>query len=552
MGPMSFRLFLVTVAGCKSLETPAVHIEPEQPTSEDDLVALPAPGPDELWSWEWTRNGEIEPSVRGDRVPAALTARGEVWAVTARSHAGGRVSDRGTDEVSIANSPPRLEVRLSPEPIQSGVELTALVTASDPDDDPITLSYSWTRDGLTFPQDVPTVPASEVLGGQLWSVRVTASDGLGETTATAEGTSQSTEPRVTSARIEPSEPDETSELAVVWDGLDLDGDPIEVRVEWEVDGVPVQQGATLDSAFFSRDDEVRAWLTPSDGHSEGARFPTSIVIVRNTPPSATQARVAPDPLTEGLIASCGLEDAVDLDGDPVTAVVRWYVGGTWVSSDEVLTGLAFSEGDLVACEATPTDGTDEGVTVYSNLVEVVNSPPQVGVVTLDPAVPTAAGPVTAQLDGVYDPDVDDEVEVLGRWYVDGTLVQEGLSLDGLVRGQEIYVEMVADDGEDFSAISQSAVVVVANAPPTVVSAEMSPATPTADDEVTAEVLGVDADSDPVTFEIEWFVDDVSVFVGTPLPAGLAQPGDRLRFVATPSDPSGPGVPASSPEVVVGS
>jgi hypothetical protein len=548
---MSFRLFLVTAAGCNALQTPAVHIEPEQPTSTDDLVVLPAPGPDELWSWEWTRNGEIEPSVRGDRVPASLTHRGEVWAVTVRSHAGGRVSDRGTDEVSIANSPPQLEVHLSPEPIQSGTELRAVVIASDPDDDPISLSYSWTRDGLTFPQDVPTVPGSEVLGGQLWSVQVTASDGTDEVTALAEGTSQSSAPRVTSAHIEPSEPDENAELSVIWDGLDFDGDPIEVTIEWEVDGVPVQQGPVLDNAFFGRDDEVRAWLTPSDGHSEGVRFPTPIVIVHNTPPSAVQARVAPDPLTEGLIADCGLEDAVDLDGDPVTANVRWYVGGTWVSSDPVLTGLHFSKGDLVACEAVPTDGADEGIVVYSNLVEVVNSPPEVGVVTLDPAVPTAAGPVTALLDGVYDPDPADEPLVLARWYVDGVLVSEDLSLDGLVRGQEVYAEMVADDGEDYSAISQSLPVIVGNALPTVVRAALIPAQPTASDEVTADVLGVDADLDPITFEIEWFVEDASVFVGTPLPGGLAQPGERLRFTVTPSDPDGPGVPASSPEVVVG-
>jgi hypothetical protein len=94
-------------------------------------------------------------------------------------------------------------------------------------------------------------------------------------------------------------------------------------------------------------------------------------------------------------------------------------------------------------------------------------------------------------------------------------------------------------------------VIVGNALPTVVRAALIPAQPTASDEVTADVLGVDADLDPITFEIEWFVEDASVFVGTPLPGGLAQPGERLRFTVTPSDPDGPGVPASSPEVVVG-
>lgn len=549
---MPHRLLVaLALPACRAPEQPAIHIDPVEPTSNEDLLALPAPPTGALWSWEWTRNGTLVPEVPGDRVPAELTSKGDLWAVSVQSHIGARVSEEGKAEVFIDNSPPLLSVRLSPDPIVSGTELQALATALDPDEDPVSLLYVWTRNGSSFPQNVSTVPASEIHGGDDWLVTVTADDGEDSTTTSAEGVANNAPPRITDARIEPTDIDETSVLQVVWDAADPDGDAVDVTIQWEVDGVFVETADSLDGTFFDRDDQVRARVIPRDGASEGEPYETAISIVQNTAPSATGVIITPSVITEGTIAACSLEDPYDLDGDLVTTEVRWYNGGTLISIEPVLSGISFSKGDVIGCEAAPTDGDKQGPSMFSDFVDIDNSIPSVGIVTLDPAIPTAAGPVDAIIGGVYDPDPVDTPTASVRWFVDGIEVAEALSIDGLVRGQLVYAEAVADDGEDLSSVVQSAEVVVGNALPIVWRAAMIPALPTSSDEVSADTSTADADLDGVTLSIEWFADDVSIFVGDPLPAGLVSEGDHLFYIATPSDLYGPGIPSSSPEVIVG-
>ncbi|MEQ1508661.1 MAG: hypothetical protein ABMB14_40915, partial [Myxococcota bacterium] len=59
-------------SGCGDVARPRVSIAPAEPGTDDDLVAVPPPGLDELYDWTWSRDGRVVPELRGDRVPAAL------------------------------------------------------------------------------------------------------------------------------------------------------------------------------------------------------------------------------------------------------------------------------------------------------------------------------------------------------------------------------------------------------------------------------------------------------------------------------------------------
>lgn len=542
--------WVVWVAGCSALDLSPVAIEPADPTSVQDLVAVPAPPEGEVWTWSWTRDGAPVPEVAGDRVPAALTTRGDVWEVTVVRHDGARDSKPETAEVTVGNTAPTVSVRLTPDPPATDAPLTAVVAAEDADADPIALSYRWTVDGAPSPADGPTLPAGEVRGGQTWEVTVTASDGEAESTAVAAAVAGNTGPRMVLARIEPAVPTDGDVLSVVWEAFDADGDPVDVRISWEVDGVAVSEGDTLASTFFERGDRVQARVEPYDGKVAGATLPTGEVVVANGTPSATGAVVVPAVLSEAVVASCALVGAVDPDGDPVALAVRWYIDGTFVSTAETLTGATFGKGDQVSCEATPSDGSSSGLPVLSGPALVVNTAPVIGTVHLVPEVPTAGGEVVAVPDGISDSD-GDEVVTQTRWFVDGVLVGTAPSWSGLVRGQTVQAVMDAYDGDDPALPVQSLQAVVGNALPVVERAAMIPAFPTSGEPVVADVSIVDPDGDPVSFAVAWTVNGVEVAVGEVLPAGVAEEGDLLGYVVTPSDATDAGLPFATPEVVVG-
>ncbi|MBN2360096.1 MAG: VCBS repeat-containing protein, partial [Deltaproteobacteria bacterium] len=102
----------VTVGGMPPGE-PQVRIVPKAPLTEHDLLALvpelPADPDGDPVKVEvsWLRNGQPA-AIRGLRVPAAETKRGEVWTAVAVAGDGALTSAPGRAEVTIGNTPPRL------------------------------------------------------------------------------------------------------------------------------------------------------------------------------------------------------------------------------------------------------------------------------------------------------------------------------------------------------------------------------------------------------------------------------------------------------------
>ena len=80
------------------------------------------------------------------------------------------------------NTPPGTPtVSLSPDPALTTDNLQAAVSIdSDPDGDPLTYSYEWFENGVLSSYITSSVPSAATNKGELWTVRVVASDGYAE------------------------------------------------------------------------------------------------------------------------------------------------------------------------------------------------------------------------------------------------------------------------------------------------------------------------------------------------------------------------------------
>ena len=77
------------------------------------------------------------------------------------------------------NIPPQVSLSL-PHSIDSSTDLVANISTSDADDDPVTVSIQWLRNGFREGSldNLQMVPASMIGPGQIWTCKVVASDGI--------------------------------------------------------------------------------------------------------------------------------------------------------------------------------------------------------------------------------------------------------------------------------------------------------------------------------------------------------------------------------------
>ncbi|HJN78054.1 MAG TPA: hypothetical protein QGF58_29340, partial [Myxococcota bacterium] len=199
---------------------PAVSLElPSEAFSSEDLVAVATvedPDNDDLdLSWEWTVDGAPS-SVVGASVDADQTQRGEVWTVSLTA-SDGEADDTATATVSVVNAPPEVtELTLSPEEPRTGDGLEATLATIDADGDPVTVTWSWTLDGVVLEDEEGDTLEGDYTKGQAVAVHALPTDGEDEgDLATAEVVIANTPPTVAAANLDPNDVYETSTVSCV-------------------------------------------------------------------------------------------------------------------------------------------------------------------------------------------------------------------------------------------------------------------------------------------------------------------------------------------------
>ena len=204
------------------------------------------------------------------------------------------LSPLGEVTVIPLNAPPAvISATIAPTSPDTDDVLTATVVAQDPDGDPLTYSYQWTKGGADIPGATGATLALGVSGngdhGDAIAVRVTASDGSATsaplTSAAVTVVNSAPSASVTLTPIEPSHKDVLTAAVAVGDA---DLDTVTLTYVWRVQGEvrrTFTTTATTDTFDLSiphngsPHDTITVTVTPNDSLTDGAAVTATATVM---------------------------------------------------------------------------------------------------------------------------------------------------------------------------------------------------------------------------------------------------------------------------------
>ncbi len=221
-------------------------------------------------------------------------------------------------------------------------------------------------------------------------------------------------------RLLPLSPSTTDNLRVdlLLPATDPDSINLTYSYAWFLDGIPTTlSGPTLDADQTHRG---QRWSVEVRAHDQAGPGPAASaeVVVGNAPPSVGKPVVLPAEPVAGTAMRCSAS-GLDPDGDRVTLAIHWSVDGQLAGTGPLF--VAQRRGELIDCQATPSDGTLTGTSNTSDPVLVTNTPPVLQ--SAEVRVQPSRGPAELMcLPGItHDPD-SDLVSLTHRWEVAGRVV----------------------------------------------------------------------------------------------------------------------------------
>jgi hypothetical protein len=562
----------VTALACNSAPAALqVSITPGSPTTSDDLAAeisgeLVDPDGDEVsTSFTWYQDDEARPDLTELTVPAELTAKGQRWKLFVLPSDGKLDGPPSEAEILVLNTPPVVDsVTLEPTVPLTSEDVVASVEASDADEDPVDVSYSWQLDGAGTGYTEATLPASATARGDVWTLHVIPSDDEESGDELLASVSiDNTAPVVVSVTLAPQDPQEGDTIIATAATEDEDGDPVSLLYSWTADDALVLEGEypSLSDDYFAKGQQISVEVIPNDGFVDGTSVTSDAVTVLNTVPSCDSAAVDQDEVYEASLLSCLGVGWDDPDGDPESYQVTWYVNGAEVesvlcsdSSEDCLDGAAFDKGQNVSCAVVPDDGEDLGVAVLSETVTVLNSAPVISDAVLSSTSPVEGDSISVSI--AASDDDGDTISYGYAWFVNGVQVSTAETIDSNLfdKHQSIYVELTPHDGRVDGTTVTSNTASAVNTPPEIVTLDLDPSELYTDDEVSAAVSTADADGDDVSLSYAWTVDGADPGVTSSSLPGSAY-FDKHQTVAvtvTPNDGEEDGLQATTSVEVLNS
>jgi hypothetical protein len=518
---LSGAALTAALAACNAAPTaPVVAISPVNPKTDAELKAtLVTPSTDPngdpvAVTFEWLKNNEKQAGLTTDTVPADKTAKGDVWTVIATPSDGILPGPAGQASATIQNSAPTVTAVFEPATPSKNGDLKIVPTATDADGDKVTFTYAWTKDGTSTNLVTDTVPAAQLARGQKWQVTVTPNDGAENGQAfnlsVDVANAKPVAPGVTLAPEKPTKA--TPIIASAQPGTDADGDAVQLKFAWMVDGkiVDGQTGAVLAPTFFAKNNAVTVIVTPNDGKEDGTPA-TATISVANTAPTVPAVSVNARPKDSDEIVCTLANPSLDIDGDVIAYVFTWlkneqpFNNATSVGNTSTVSAGDTAEGDTYSCSARATDGFDTSA-ASNNAQARVNAKPVLASVALSPLQPTKATPIYAQPANPSDAD-GDTVLLKYQWLVAGNPVQ-GQTSSALVptffaKGQDVTVIVTPNDGiEDGTPALAN--VNVQNSAPTAPGVTIT-ASPRTTDSIVCSVVAPssDLDGDTLTYAFTW-------------------------------------------------
>jgi hypothetical protein len=227
----------------------------------------------------------------------------------------------------------------------AGDLITALADASDPDGDSVRLTYHWLIDGRRYASgESNTLVLPERSKEALVELEVVPNDGrLDGAASHARIRVGNRPPSLLDLLLEPGlEITVEDELTASARVEDPDGDPVEIRYRWLVNGRAIDvKESTLSPRHFCRGDRIQLEALASDGDDESEPLRSPEIHVLNSPPRIVST---PEKLDEdgSFRYAVAVEDADDdrrlryrlLEG-PTGMTLDWLSGKlAWTPSDD--------------------------------------------------------------------------------------------------------------------------------------------------------------------------------------------------------------------------
>ncbi len=296
IGPLLLAL-LIGAAGCEPASeedtgsNPAdgggvlsLAISPAEPGTEDDLEALVETSEDtRSVSFAWYVDNVEVLDLDRFLVPAERTARGEAWRVVVTPDLEGPREQPLSAKVLVGNAPPVVDTLAIDGVPTVETDITATATTSDADDDPVSLSWHWSIDGVAQEGWFGTgLPTGVAIRDQVVEVEVTPWDGEDEgEPVTASVTMGNAPPSLAAATLGATTVGPRDSLSVRVEGWsDPDGDLPQFHFSWYVDeALAPEASSSLDLGDHPGASAAFCLVTPFDGADEGQPVSTEIVIV---------------------------------------------------------------------------------------------------------------------------------------------------------------------------------------------------------------------------------------------------------------------------------
>ena len=288
-------------------------------------------------------------------------------------------------------------ISISPEPAYAPDNLTvSLDTASiDPEGSAVNYTYEWLVGGaVQSAYTTSTVPASATTKNEQWTVRVTPNDGIADGPfAQATVVIQNTAPTLSSVTITPTTNvynDTTLTCSVM--ATDPD-ETLTASYEWALGSTIVGSGATLDLGSLGGVPGDVVTCSASVVDSDGAAATNSATTtIDNRLPSVDSISLAPSVVytNDTIAATVAFSDS---DGQQVSGTYAWHVidfatgvdSQVQVGNDSTLSGANhFDRDDEVYVVVTPNDGVEDGSSVTSNGITILNTAPAAATISISP------------------------------------------------------------------------------------------------------------------------------------------------------------------------
>jgi hypothetical protein len=222
----------------------------------------------------------------------------------------------------------------------------------------------------------------------------------------------------------------------------------------------------------------------------------------NAPPVISAIRIVPENPTQRDAVTVSIE-AHDPDGDAITYEYQWIKNDADVpgQNNNVLQNSHFKKGDSIRVKVTPADGKGRGEPFVSSAVKILNSPPVIQEVWIEPKVAFASDPLKAL---IKSEDKDgDFVYYTYQWEKNGVLLSEekGAVLEPgrFKRGDSVTVTITPDDRDVLGTPKKSGPLVISNSPPVITS---SPPSTLSGNSYMYQLKVNDPDNDAVTFALK--------------------------------------------------